>query len=48
LADGIKSTEIEPNFARGHHRVANALEHLKRYGINSYLLIAKRIFKINR
>ncbi|GBB90436.1 hypothetical protein RclHR1_01740013 [Rhizophagus clarus] len=31
LADGKKSTEIEPNFARGYHRIANALEHLKRY-----------------
>jgi hypothetical protein len=42
LADGKKSTEIEPNFARGYHRVAIALERLKRYGINIYLFIVKK------
>ncbi|RIA94673.1 hypothetical protein C1645_803451 [Glomus cerebriforme] len=31
LADGKRCIEIEPNFARGHHRIANALENLKRY-----------------
>jgi hypothetical protein len=50
LADGKKCTEIEPNFARGYHRVAIALERLERYGIIFiYLFTAKKknIFKIS-